>query len=391
MTEKENRSGRTANVRRQAEGIAGENGRFTGVLALVADDNVINRKILVEMLRQMGIGADTAKNGREAVEMARAQDYDILFMDIQMPELDGIMAAREIRKMDGAGVDCLPILAMTADAMTGDREKSLAAGMNDHLTKPVDRDALGAALRQWLPLEKFATAAAAEPETVIKSDVITFRPMPGLDTEGGMKRLGGNRELYLRLLADFIAGYGDAPAQLLRELRANLRDEAVRRVHAIRGVAGNLGGKELEAAAARLEKACRAAGTCRPVEQGDPLQEFIDRHAGLIIAIGAVIAAHPAVLPAKQEGPPQDAAELRPLLKSLKKALESEEPRPCKEILVALLQRKWPENQETVLAQLNRLVQRYRLAEALVLLDNEFKDILHNGDTLPQGVPIIPS
>ena len=107
-----------------------------------------------------------------------------------------------------------------------------------------------------------------------------------------------------------------------------------------------------------------------------PLRVFIDRHEALMTAIGAVLVRQPVVSPVKSEGPPEEGAELRLLLEQLRKALVAEEPRPCKEIMGALLQGRWSENHEAALAELNSLVQRYRLADALALLDQEFKDIL---------------
>ena len=350
--------------------------RFTGVRALVAEDHDINREIIIELLRQAGIEADTAKNGREAVEMVHTQDYDILFMDIQMPEMDGFTATREIRKLDREGVDSLPILAMTAHALTGDREKSLDAGMNDHLTKPIDRDALADALRRWLPREKCAVVAAGEPDKASDRGSLSIPPLPGLDMKAGLNRLNGNLKLYLKLLRDFVTGYGETPEQLLQELRTDRREDVVRRVHTIRGVAGNLGGKDLEVAAAELEKASREAENGVPFALGEPLRVFIDRHEAMITAIGFVLSQQPVVSPAKPEGPPGDAAEMRLLLERLKKALVSEEPRSCKEILGTLLQRRWTESHEAILADVNRLVQHYRLADALALLDREFKDIM---------------
>jgi len=179
----------------------------------------------------------------------------------------------------------------------------------------------------------------------------------------------------MKLLRDFIAEYGETPAELMQELRSDQREEVVHLVHAIRGIAGNLGGKELEAAAGELENACRVAGNGIPFALGEPLRLFIDRHEALLMAIGAVLARQPVVSPAKPEGPPGDEAEMRLMLERLRKALATEEPRPCKEILGQLLQRRWPEGHEAVLAELNRLVQRYRLAEALALLDKEYKPV----------------
>ena len=349
--------------------------RFPGVRALLAEDHAINREIVVELLRQLGIEADVAVNGREAVAMVRAKEYDIVLMDIQMPEMDGIVATREIRKLDKVGVACLPILAMTANALTGDREKSLDAGMNDHINKPINPDALGAALRQWLPPEKCAAVAADEPGAVTKPGLLLSPPSSALDTEGGLNRLGGNQELYLRLLGNFVADHGDTPKQLLPELQAGRWEAVLQRLHTIRGVAGNLGGKELATAVLALEKACRAAG-----KAGDgvpfalpepPLCVFIERHEALIQAINAVFLQQSVIGQVKPEKLPGDMAELRQSLEKLRRLLESEEPVPCKKIMGTLLQKSWPEEQETLLAELNRLVNRYRLTEALELLNKD--------------------
>jgi signal transduction histidine kinase/DNA-binding NarL/FixJ family response regulator/HPt (histidine-containing phosphotransfer) domain-containing protein len=352
--------------------------RFTDVRALVVEDHEINREIVVELLRQAGIKADIATNGIEAVEMVRASDYDILFMDIQMPEMDGFTATRKIRNLDREGVDRLPIMALSSHAIVGDREKSLAAGMNDHLTKPINPDVLEAVLLQWLPQEKRTAVVADEPSLFTKQKIVFIPPSTDLDVEDGMNRVGGNRKLYLKLLRDFVAKYRETPTLLLLELRADQLEDAIHRIHAIRGIAGNLGGKEVAAAAVELENDCRAAmenaESSVPFSIGKPLSVFIDRHEALITAIGVVLAQQPAVLPDKPEGQPGSAAELRPLLERLKLALASEEPLPCIKILEELSQRRWSEGHETALAEVNHLVQQYCLAEALAFLNKEFDE-----------------
>ncbi|MEI6260390.1 MAG: response regulator [Deltaproteobacteria bacterium] len=353
---------------------------FTDVRALVVEDHKINREIIVELLWQAGIKADIAINGREAVEMVRTSDYDILFMDIRMPEMDGFAATRQIRTLGRDGIDRLPIIALSSYAAAGDREKSLAAGMNDHLTKPINPDVLAAALLQWLPLEKRVAVAADEPYLLAKQKLTSFPTHPAaLDVEEGLNRVSGNQKFYLKLLRDFVAEYGETPTLLLQELRAEQLEDAIHRIHAIRGIAGNLGGKEMEAAAAELENACQAAmdnaGSAVPFAIGEPLRVFIDRHEALIIAIGEVLAQQPAVLPDKPECPPGSDAELHPLLEQLQLALTRKQPLPCKKIMKELLQSRWSQNHEAALAEVNRLVHQYRLAEALAFLNKEFKDV----------------
>jgi PAS domain S-box-containing protein len=116
---------------------------------LLVEDNLINQEIALELLNQKGARVDVANNGAEAVEAVKNKRYDLVFMDIQMPVMDGIEATKHIRRLSGCGMDCLPIVAMTAHAMQGDYDKSLSAGMNDHITKPIDVDELYKAFYKW--------------------------------------------------------------------------------------------------------------------------------------------------------------------------------------------------------------------------------------------------
>ncbi|MDR2179743.1 MAG: response regulator [Synergistaceae bacterium] len=116
---------------------------------LLVEDNVINQEIALELLSQKGARVDVANNGEEAVEAVKSKRYDLVLMDIQMPIMDGIEATKHIRRLPGCGVDSLPIVAMTAHAMQGDYDKSLGAGMNDHITKPIDVDELYRAFFKW--------------------------------------------------------------------------------------------------------------------------------------------------------------------------------------------------------------------------------------------------
>ena len=201
--------------------------------------------------------------------------------------------------------------------------------------------------------------------------------------EDGLNRVGGDQKFYLKLLRDFVAGYRETPMLLLQELRTDQLEDAIHRVHAIRGVAGNLGGKDMEAAATELENACQAAmknaESRVPFATGEPLRVFIDRHEALITAIGLVLAQQPAVSPDKPKpgGKLGSDAELRPLLERLKLALASEEPVPCMKILEELSQRRCSESHETALVEVNRLVQQYLLAEAFAFIDKEFDDVMN--------------
>ncbi len=121
---------------------------FAGAKVLLAEDNEVNQLVASRILKNAGLVVEIAGNGREAIEMLQKKKYDLVLMDIQMPEMDGITATKKIREMPQ--FKNLPILAMTAHAMSGDRELSLKAGMNDHINKPINLQELFSSLAKWL-------------------------------------------------------------------------------------------------------------------------------------------------------------------------------------------------------------------------------------------------
>jgi CheY-like chemotaxis protein/HPt (histidine-containing phosphotransfer) domain-containing protein len=257
---------------------------------LLAEDNEINQQIATELLEHVGVEIEVASNGKEAVDLFLRKDFDLILLDIQMPLMDGMEATRIIRASGKAGADTLPVLAMTAHAMSSDREKSLKVGMNDHLTKPIDPQLLYAALDTWLPKSVHALdrtpldasdsviaapcAASVPPETggrfsLAQAAAPTEAPqqellfsLQGLDAQAGLSNVAGNRELYLRLLDRFAKNYRNSGAELRDALQrmerdASVHEEAVRLAHTAKGVAANLGARALAAAAGDLENAIK--------------------------------------------------------------------------------------------------------------------------------------
>ena len=211
---------------------------------LLVEDNPVNQDVARELLATAGMHVDVADDGEQALAAARRGGHDLILMDVQMPGIDGLEVTRRLR----AGGLRTPIVAMTANAFAEDRAACLAAGMNDHLAKPVDPQALYALLLQWLP----ARAAAADAAPAI----------PGLDAEAALRLMGGRRATYERALRSFARLYADAPATLGGSSAAPA--EVARAAHSLKGAAATIGATALAAEAADLETAiATGAGAAR--------------------------------------------------------------------------------------------------------------------------------
>ncbi len=237
----------------EAEGITAD---YAGAHVLLAEDNEINREFVEELLQSMGIEVATAINGAEAVEQVKQCAYDVVFMDIQMPDLDGLEATRRIRALSTARDDRfakLPIIAMTALAMAGDREKSLAAGMNDHITKPIDPERLKEILLQWVEPSAQRRRLAKPIETTQPEEADDLLAMEHIDAALGIQRIGGKAGAYRRQLQRFRDHYANA-TQTLQGLIANEGEDAGEAYcHALKGVCGNLGATTLGVCISKLD------------------------------------------------------------------------------------------------------------------------------------------
>jgi two-component system, sensor histidine kinase and response regulator len=244
-------------------------GSWQGIRALVVEDNEINQQVALELLSGAGIDADVAENGERAVHRVQQTSYDIVLMDLQMPVMDGLEATRRIRALPGYGR--LPIVAMTANAMAGDRERALEAGMNDQVTKPIDPDKLFDALQRWLP-DRTAPAASESPSVPVAAPATpiaagdSLSTIPGLDVAEGLRRMMGKREMYTRLLRGFVSDQAAVPAEIRASLAGNRQSDAERAAHTLKGLAGTIGAAGLSRQAGDVERAIRSAAPPEEVE-----------------------------------------------------------------------------------------------------------------------------
>ncbi|MCK6406941.1 MAG: PAS domain S-box protein [Rhodocyclaceae bacterium] len=233
--------------------------RHAGARILLAEDNPVNREVALSLMADLGFSIDWVDNGRAAVAHAIDCDYDLILMDMQMPEMDGVEATQAIRALPSR--QSVPIVALTANAFDDDRRLCLAAGMNGHVAKPVEPATLFAALHRWLPARngRKPVVTGSTGSVVAGNDdellIARVRAVPGVDVDAGLQRVRGKSAAYARLLRMFVDGHA-ADAETLRNLLSgDDRDASQRLAHTVKGAAGMIGAVELQSAAAAVEQA----------------------------------------------------------------------------------------------------------------------------------------
>ncbi len=232
-----------------------------GVRVLLVEDNEMNQQVARELLESAGAVVTIANHGGEAVKILKEGPqppaFDVVLMDLQMPEMDGYTATKLLRA-DPRFAE-MPIIAMTAHALVEERQRTLEAGMNDHLTKPIEPDTLFATLKRWTKPRPASGAPAGGKPVIPASDVTVPQP-EGIDVAGGLKRVAGNKVLYRSLLEQFATKQRDAGAQIAAALQVGDRELAGRIAHTVKGVAANLGIGSVQSAAESVERAIRENG-----------------------------------------------------------------------------------------------------------------------------------
>ena len=309
--------------------------KLKGARVLLAEDNEMNQELAMELLSQAGIEVVLANNGKEAVDiLARDAHFDGVLMDCQMPVMDGYTATREIRK--NPAFKELPIIAMTANAMAGDKEKVIEAGMWDHIAKPLNVGDMFNTIAKWIKPggQKLGTGetAADAPPTVRAEPVDAGKttppskavgglpPLPGIDVKAGMATTMNNEKLYTRMLIKFRDSQGSF-ADLFAAAQKDTDPVApARAAHTLKGTAGNIGAKGVQAAAGELEHACNEKAPKKEIAK--LLKQALAELAPVIEALATVGAGDTAApaSPAKSSAMPE--VELTRALDKLKALLE---------------------------------------------------------------------
>jgi signal transduction histidine kinase/CheY-like chemotaxis protein len=290
-----------------------------GVKVLLAEDNLINQQVAQEVLEQVGIIVKIANNGDEAVKAVEQENFDAILMDIQMPVMDGYEATQKIRLLKGG--DDLPIIAMTAHAMVGDREKCLAKNMNDHVPKPTEPINLYTVLLKWITPKNLEFNDSEIHITTNKQDSsyedkLKQNELINIDLESGLRRVGGNHKLLHKLLNEFRDDYQDGAARVKSSITNNNLDEARILVHTIKGAAGNLGAKELFSTAIKLEDSLKTTNI-----NHETAELFYKNMDSIIVTLSSLDAVESRSIDYSPH-PTIDKVELMPMLNELKILLD---------------------------------------------------------------------
>ncbi|MES2482731.1 MAG: response regulator, partial [Pseudomonadota bacterium] len=243
------------------DGARADMDQLRGARVLLVEDNDMNQELALELLASAGIEVVTAFHGKQALDILMAdRDFDGVLMDCQMPIMDGYSATRAIRGVEH--FKDLPILAMTASAMAGDRDKALAAGMLDHIAKPYDVPAMFATMARWIRPAKQRSSTQPDPASNAPADdLVDGLPdaIAGVDLQAGLATSSGNQALYQRMLMQFAKRQRHFADEFDQARSSTDATAAQRCAHTLRGTAGNIGARDLAASAAKLEQACKAS------------------------------------------------------------------------------------------------------------------------------------
>ncbi len=266
-----------------------------GARILLAEDNPINTEVVSQIIHAAGLDIIAARNGRDALEMASQDSFDLILMDMQIPVMDGVEATQAIRCLPAHAHT--PILALTANAFAEDRHACLEAGMNDVLTKPVEPATLYEALARWLPPGSGAPVVVVAPPapSSTATELDALRRNPGVDVERGLLFLGGKADKYLKLLKHFVQTHNDDMTALTARIAAGDRVTAQRIAHSLKGAAGTLGLIALAEVSTRLD-------TCLKQEQAltehrDALRRMSEEFAVAWTSLLSAMPAAPADAP----------------------------------------------------------------------------------------------
>ncbi len=335
---------------------------------LVVEDNAMNQQLAQELLESVGAKVSVAENGLKAlVHLEKTMNaYDLVFMDLQMPEMDGFEATQRIRKMEGWGG--IPIIAMTADVLTGIYESCLNSGMNDYISKPIRVEELYEKLAFWLEIrEPYYTAVSTE-------DVPHLEGNP-IDSHKAIKNLGGNVDLYHVVLERFAETYGDFDAAIQARLKLDTHADALRYFHTLKGHGGNIGSDVIAQEAETAENLLKNGD----LEALKTVTTSLGNHIQMLISGIKRDLKQKEVTPSEADSWNPD--ELIHHFDALRQSVKSKKPTAIQEGLTVLFEKRVPQEVDDDCRSLKKLCDRYKYKEAGALIEgivDRLKKLLWN-------------
>ncbi|MCU7834081.1 MAG: PAS domain S-box protein [gamma proteobacterium symbiont of Taylorina sp.] len=294
--------------------------KLRGARILLVEDNEINQELALELLNSNGISVAVANDGQQALDILNNEDFDGVLMDCQMPVMDGYTATIELRKQERFKE--LPVLAMTANAMLGDKEKVMQAGMNDHIAKPINVNNMFAIMAQWItPSDPDKEIITNHLDDDDNEDEVPLPELSGIDTTEGLATCQGNQKLYRKLLTKFKNTQSDFIQQFQQTRDSNDKEAPVRCAHSLKGVAGNIGAGDIYQAAQALESASKEN---QSAEQIDRLLDMLDNNLSIVFISLEALEHTTDKIPVQDE--PLDTEKFNFLLRKLRELLEEDDP-----------------------------------------------------------------
>ena len=337
-----------------------------GAHILLVEDNEINQQVATEILTEAGLKVSIAENGQIGVDKVRQKTFDAVLMDIQMPVMDGYTATCAIR--EDQNFKDLPIIAMTANAMTQDKEKAEQAGMNDHVPKPIDVKQLISTLLKWIkPGErklppKFA-ASLEKRSDANKEELPPLPELPGISVETGLSRSGGNQKLYRNLLVKFYCDNQDITQQIQAAIKSKDQELAIRIAHTIKGVAGTIGAEKVQSTGAKLEAILKSNFND---DHSDLISEFGEVLTSVLDVLAPFAAAQKKDTSDKKNSQQADDQKLAEFLEILLPRLKKRKPKPCKEVMGQMNHFSFPDAYRSKIKELEKLIGKYKFKDAVV-------------------------
>ena len=345
-----------------------------GANILLVEDNEINQQVATEILEGLGLIVSIAENGQIAVDKVKEKSFDAVLMDIQMPVLDGYEATQIIRK-DKTFAN-LPIIAMTANAMTQDKEDAKEAGLDDHIAKPIDIPALITTLLKWVEHKERQVPSDFEKrmeQKLEKKPIELEDNLPGISVEIGLSRVGSNKELYIDLLKKFVRDFADSAPSIKKALELDDLPLAKREAHTLKGVAGNIGASEVQQEAGKIESAI----------SNKELTGLSNNLNSLELALSVVISGLKSAPVLNSESRDKSETELlhgdmvtlKNFLDKLYPAVQKKKPKPSKDIIAEMGKYIWPDDISPKIKEINKLVGKYKFKIILPLLEELISDV----------------